>query len=84
MAVCASNFAYYASIMLNAFNAHYAKNYASIYTQRKPNVDNCNGGMTSDAGRSNMTTCCDVEGGASYMDTTCSHLQSLSTGTMTI
>ena len=30
MAVCARNFVYYASIMLNAFNVHYAQNYAGI------------------------------------------------------
>ena len=33
-------------------------------------MEDCGGGMTSDAGRPNMTTCCDTEGGASYMDIT--------------
>ena len=33
-------------------------------------MENCGSGTTSDAGRPNMMTCCDVEGGASYMDTT--------------
>ena len=33
----ARNFAYCASIMLNAFNTHYAQNYAGIIGACKPN-----------------------------------------------
>ena len=37
MVAGARNYVYYASIMLNAFNPHYAQNYASIANQCKPN-----------------------------------------------